>query len=287
VAVRHCQAPLDFVIEDDALDGTLGHYKVLYLTDKHVSRPASEAIAQWVKDGGRLFATAGAGMFDELNRPNTVMRDLMGIELEAIEAPDDKQVGFIKQDLPFSEPLDAVTAGDVKMPAIGVRCRLKLKDARAVGTFADGSPAVALRRVGNGYATCCAFLPGLSYFKPAIPLRPVDRGSTDQAMAHFIPTQFDAGARALIEEPLADLVPPVVCSEPLVESTVIEAKGGTLIPLVNWSAGPVKGLKVTATIPLPAKSAELAGGGALAVAREDGRTVFTLDLDVADAIILR
>ena len=33
-----------------------------------------------------------------------------------------------------------------------------------------------------------AFLPGVSYFAPAIPLRPVDRSSVDESMAHFIPT---------------------------------------------------------------------------------------------------
>ena len=37
--------PLDFIVEQDALDGTLDQYEVLYLTDRHVSRAASEAIA--------------------------------------------------------------------------------------------------------------------------------------------------------------------------------------------------------------------------------------------------
>jgi hypothetical protein len=40
----------------------------------------------------------------------------------------------------------------------------------------------------------CAFLPGFSYFKPAIPLKPLDRGALEDAMSHFIPTAFDANA---------------------------------------------------------------------------------------------
>src|SRR5262249_26469183 len=63
LAVRHQQIPLDVVVEGDDLKV----YKVLYLADQHVSRSASKAIAEWVKGGGRLLATAGAGMFDEFN----------------------------------------------------------------------------------------------------------------------------------------------------------------------------------------------------------------------------
>ena len=44
-AIRHQQIPLDFVVEQDALDGTLSEYKALYLTDAHVSSAASEKIA--------------------------------------------------------------------------------------------------------------------------------------------------------------------------------------------------------------------------------------------------
>jgi hypothetical protein len=92
-----------------------------------------------------LFATAGGGMYDELNRPNQVLRQLRGV-------------------------------------------------ATAEGTFADGSPAVTSNRAGSGRVIYCSFLPGLSYYRPAIPVRPVDRGSSDDAMCHFLPTEFDRGA---------------------------------------------------------------------------------------------
>ncbi len=80
---------------------------------------------------------------------------------------------------------------------------------------------------------------------------------------------------------------PVSCSEPLVESTVIEAKQGVVIPLVNWSTGPVKGLTVTVALKVPTAKVTLASGRAVKRKREGGKTVFTLDLDVADALILR
>src|SRR5262249_50269853 len=76
VAVRHQPLPLDVLVEGDDLSG----YKLLYLTDRHVSRSASKAIASWVAAGGQLFATAGAGMLDELNQPNTALRELLGVD---------------------------------------------------------------------------------------------------------------------------------------------------------------------------------------------------------------
>ena len=91
---------------------------------------------------------------------------------------------------------------------------------------------------------------------------------------------------------------PVVCEEPPiffhapVESTVIEAPQGIVIPLINWKGKdglgvPIKNLRVTVNIPVPTKNVSLASGRPVAMKQENGATVFTLDLDVADALILR
>ena len=58
--------------------------------------------------------------------------------------------------------------------------------------------AVVHRKAGRGAATYCGMLPGLSYYQPAIPRRPVDRGATDDSMTHFLPTAFDPEAAGLI-----------------------------------------------------------------------------------------
>ena len=88
-AIIHQGTLLDFVIEG----GNLKNYRVLFLADAHVSR-RSEAIAAWVKAGGTLFATAGAGMFDELNQPNTVLRGVLGVSLAGLDAPASLFVGM-------------------------------------------------------------------------------------------------------------------------------------------------------------------------------------------------
>src|SRR4029079_11032097 len=114
------------------------------------------------------------------------------------------------------------------------------------------------------------------YFKPAIPLRPVDRGTTDDAMAHFIPTDFHRGAAALIASPAHDVERPVRCSVPLVETTVIRAKQGVLVFLINWSGKPLKGLKVDLRLnELASADVKLASESSV---RRDG-DAYTFDLD--------
>lgn len=288
IAVRHGQAPLDVVVEQDSLDGTLGRYKVLYLTDRHVSRRASRAIAEWVRGGGILFATAGAGMLDEYDRPNAALRELLPVDGVTLLAPAPSRVGYIKQDLPFAEPIAKVASWQGTFPVFGAIARLAQAVGTRAGAFGDGGPAVLERVSGRGRVFYCAFLPGLSYFKPAIPLRPVDRGTTDDAMAHFLPVDFDRGVGALVATPLSGLLRPVAAEDKLVEATLIQSSKGVLIPLVNWSDRPKRDLRVTLRTAAPGRSVALASGGRVSERREGTSRVFTLEgLSVADVLILR
>lgn len=293
IAIRHAQLPLDMVVEDDATNGDLAGYKMIYLADQHVSRTATKHLVDWVNAGGRLFATAGAGMFDELDQPNTEMRKLLGVEQQTLEAPESAKIVFEKQDLPFAEPLDHVNFGSpttdarAPMPVFGAVSRITASSAKVLLTFRAGGPAMLERQAGQGRVIYCAFLPGLSYFKPAIPKRPVDRGSTRDSMAHFIPTAFDQTAGQLVASLAKDVSRPVHCSNTLIESTVIESPHGIAIPLINWTPQPIKGLRVTVTRSLPSGNASLASGRSIKASRDGDKQVFELDLDVADAIIVR
>jgi hypothetical protein len=103
-------------------------------------------------------------------------------------------------------------------------------------------------------------------------------------MAHFIPTAFDRGASGLVAFPAIDVERPVTCSDALVETTVLRAKQGIVISLINWSGRPLKGLAVKLALPdVPTGEATLASG--LPVHRDGDR--YVLDLDIADALVLR
>jgi hypothetical protein len=283
VMLRHQQTLLDFVVDGDDLKS----YKVLHLCDRHVSRAGSKAIADWVNAGGTLFTHAGAGMYDEFNQPNKTLRGLLGVEEKELEEANEV-IRFEKQDLPFAKPLSSSHLlfkeldGVGGTPIFGTRSKIETKGALVLSFFKDKLPSGTMKKTGTGRAIYIAYLPGLTYFKPAMSLRPVDRGATDDSMAHFIPRDF---GQALFEPEPEQLA--VSCSVPLVENTVIQAKQGTVISLINWSGTPQKNLKVTVDVPVSAKQVSLASGATVKTSREDGKLVFTLDLDVADALILR
>ena len=197
-------------------------------------------------------------------------------------------MGYIKQDLPFARAIDTVTWSGQWLGITGVIAKMKAgAEATVEGRFQDGSPAVVARRVGKGETRCCGFLPSLTYFHPAIPPRPVDRGSTDDSMAHFIPSRFDPGAARLIGSVADADARPVTCSEPLVEASLIESKAGAIVVLANCSGKPVNGLEVTLHAPPAARNAALASGAKMQSKKDSHQIVFTLDLDVADVLILR
>lgn len=288
VAILHHQLPVDVLVDQDALDGTLDQYKVLYLADQHVSRMASARIAAWVERGGRLFATAAAGMFDEYHRPNSVLRSLMGVDAPRLIAPDKVQVHLIKQDLPFVPAIETASWGDARLPAFGAITRVAAHpDAVVEATFSDGSPAVVTRKAGQGETRYCAFLPGLTYFRPAIPQRPLDRGARDDSMGQLLPREFEQAAGRLIGSLAQNLPRPVRCSQPLVEANFLRSPSGSVIVLINWSGKPISGLRVSIHTPFPWQHASTASGGKVSVFRQPERTELVLDLDVADVLVLR
>ena len=303
LALRHLQLPVDVVVEEDATSGALTrlNYTALYITEAHVTDAAGAAIAEWVKQGGTVFATAGAGLRNEFNASNSAMATLLGVAETATRscAHSSGEIHWLKDDLPFTQPLEHVSgaagSATATMPALG---RVSVFSAAATTTtlakFAgSGLSAVVQSSVGRGHAIYAGFLPGLSYFFPAIPRRPADRGATDLNMNHFVPHEFDVAAREMIGlgAKAAGARSPVVASEPLVESGVITAVAphhGTAVPLINWASRPISNLTVQLNFGVEFAHAHLSSGAALTRSTgADGATVFSLDLAVADAIVLR
>ena len=160
-------------------------------------------------------------------------------------------------------------------------------------TFKDGSPAMYRRAHGSGTVIATAFHLGLSYFRPALPKRPVARGSTDETFNHFVPTAFAVSARQLIESATSHIqgLRPVVCEqEQRLDLMVIAAAGrGTVITVVNWSDKlSIPALQLELQFECDFSTATLASGGAVQVGKSaEGRTKLTFDLGIADAVILR
>jgi len=251
-----------------------------------------------------------------------VMTALLGVRPVAMDEPDAAAVQYIKQDLHFAQTLGnvhwtgAVGSNCINQSRVqsgnrsigstaGLNCSGVVLGARPVfevsadaglhviATYDDGKPAATSLASGRGRSMYVGWLPGLDYFLPAIPARPPDRGGTDAAFTHFVPTNFSVAARQFLADAVANVTRrQVVCSNPLVHGRPIVSAKGVAVPLVNWGPRNLTNLTVTVDVsgapPKPKPS--LASGGAVRLLTQESatRAVFHLDeLDVADALILR
>lgn len=288
-AIRHRQVPLDVITEEDVERGDLRERKLFFVTEQHIRDSVAASIAGWVASGGVAVAICG-GIRNEFNQDNTATEELLGIRFKKIETPWTDMITFEKQDLPFSKPLDHVTIGTnstaARLPIYAARARVLARDAEILGTFSDGTPAITRRRTAKGEAYWLGFLPGLSYFKPALPLRPVDQSMAVDSMAHFLPTNFDRIAIALIEEFTDPVSSPLRCDNPLVEGALLVGTNGTLIPLINWSGAAITNLQVRLAVTGEVAATTASGAGAHITTNDRGLFA-TLALEDADALILR
>lgn len=292
-ALRHAGIPVDFVTEEDVVDGPLRPYRVLYLCAGHLRTDAAAALRAWVRSGGWLFASAGGGLLNEYGEPNETMLELFG--LKEAEVTEHEPLPDPKQTLPRARPVDGVRvrlfgADSVSFAALGTTQRLvPLPDAQVVAWFHDNSPAAVLHRLGQGCAFLVGALPGAAYIASAVPVRPWDRGTTDEAFCHFLPADFDASLRSLILWPVrrAGVTPPVALSRPVVEWSLLDSRAGTALMLLNWTGKPIPRLTVTVHEPLGDRSVVSVAQGPLTPQQTAGGFQLTLPLDVTDCLTFR
>lgn len=303
-ALRHAQVPVDFLSEDDVIEGRAKDYSLIYVTQQYLHSKAIDSLQKWCEAGGTVVACAGGGFLNEFRKENPATAKLYGATgTKIVTDPNlipkhlykENQPFLVKHDLPRYEPMDAVSwSGSKDVPVIAWKQPLTAGDGEVIGKFKDGSPAVVAKKHGTGRAVLFGFLPGEAYLKGALPVRPVDRGANAESFAHFIPTGMDANLRArLVDDFLGRAADrPVVTSDGLVETTCIDtpAKNGQpaklAIPLVNWSGKPVAALEVTIRgVDKASKVRSVERGELKFEQTKDGLRVM-LPLDAADMLLI-
>jgi len=285
VLLRHCQVPVDVLGEEDLTAELLRPYKVYFLVGDHLRPESAAALRKWVEAGGTLIALAGGGLRDHCNRPLDTLKEVFGVEAAPIEKR--QQCMRPKLELLHTAPLDRITfsgeqVGERAMDVYAYRQRIKPSDGTTVlGRFADGKPAATLRAFGKGKAILIGALPGLPYVRPAIPMQPFGRGGREN-LSTFVPTEFDPDVRAILKDVLsiAGVRSPVVCSDPLVEATLLAQKDSAArhVVLVNYDTKPKAGMTVRLT-GLGALAPEKAPGVTFEKGKADGEWVVRLKLD--------
>lgn len=319
-ALRHAQIPVDFLSEDDVIEGRAKDYSLIYVTQQYLHSRCLAALRRWVEAGGTLVALCGGGFRDEFQKDNPDAVTLYGarsgdIQTDPALVPkyllgNANSPFFAKQDLPLYEPWDYVQwdlrrasqgarqrGGTIeRVPVIAWKQPLTATSGTVAGTFRDGSPAVVVQPHGKGRAVLFAFLPGQAYLRSALPVRPVDRGASPANYCHFLPTQLDRNLRdRLVEDFLPADDPtlrPVQVDNDLVETTCIDTppRNGQparlAVPLINWSSQPIATLTVTLRgLPPPRRIRSLQQGELKFQAAPEGIRV-RLPLDAADMLLI-
>jgi hypothetical protein len=321
-ALKHSQVPVDFLSEDDVLDGRAKDYSLIYITQHNLHSKAVDALQNWCESGGTVVALCGGGYANEFQKENPATAKLYGATSGKLVTDPNlvskyllkENVPFLtKHDLPRYEPIDAVEWNlgglpkDEKgkanpspnhvfnVPVIVWKQPLTATDGTVIGKFKDGSPAVVTKRHGMGRAVLFGFLPGQAYLKGALPVRPVDRGANADSFAHYLPTGMSNHLRTrLVDDFLGRAAidaRSVTTTDGLVETSCIDtpAKDGKparlAVPLVNWSGGSLTSLTITIR-GVTATKVRSVERGELKFTQGKGGIQIEMPLDVADMLLI-
>ncbi len=321
-ALRHAQTPVDFLSEDDVIDGRAKDYKVIYVTQQHLHSKCVDSLQKWCESGGTVVAMAGGGYFNEFQKENPATAKFYGATGSTITT-DPKLVSkyllkentpfFSKHDLPQYEAMDTAhwhIGGLSKqdpdpnpppnhvfnVPVIAWKQSLTATDGTVIGKFKDGSPAVVTKKHGTGRAILFGFLPGQAYLQSGLPVRPVDRGASADSFSHFLPTSMRLHLLPRLTDDFLGFAArdakPVVTTDGLVETTCIDtpAKGTTpaklAVPLVNWTGSEITSLTITIRGVDKVSKVRSVERGELKFTQVKGGIQINMPLNVADMLLI-
>lgn len=281
-ALRHLQIQPNFLREEDVEAGKLKDYKVLYITDRCITRKSSEAIDKWVKDGGILYLAAGAATRDEFNEPYSppFAKTVWG-ERAAERLINELHNYNERVDLPKIKPITTVSVNynqqTFNLPVIGSRLNLS-ENTKKFATFADGQTAGTITEYNKGQIIAVGFMPMLAYGQ----------------LANFKPTTLEEKwtpePRMIIKMALdaAKVVPVAESDVPVVETNFLTGNEGSAIVLANYTYQPIKSLTIDLKLSKPFKQAVSVEGKQVNWQKIDSERVrLQMPLEWTDIILLK
>ncbi len=285
LALLHGQHKVELITEDDIAEGILKDLDVVYFAGEWIDHRAPAALESWIKAGGVLYASAGLGIRNEFNEPDSSLLKVLG--LKGAE-PAVKNLAVIRAtlELPVATPIGTIKMDGATIPAVGLRQNLLPAAAKTLATWSDNKPAVTVHELGKGKAYAVGTLAGCSYMKSGLPVQPFARGGN---LCPVAPTKFDAAATRLVRLGVDAKNPaePAVCSNPFVEAILKEGQKGAVLTLANWTDKPIAGLEIKVRLPSkPREARSVQNNKTVAVTFQDGVATFATDLEWADYILL-
>ena len=296
VALAHSYLPIDIVSEGDITqDDLLKNYSILYVTDPQVSTAAQGKIADWVKNGGRLWAQVGAANWNEFNQESTILNAAFGVKSRGWKTQDGginpsaaswsanaskfnyQQVGTLKTSA-------AVFGGPVEMPVWGAKLTCEPTTAKVIGQYEDGAPAILENKYGKGEAILVGALVGQSYIQAHYSTeewkdwKPLEKWSFDSG------TPARQLATGLANR--AGVLRPALLSTSGVYNAVMDTPNATLVLLNNATGRPLDKITVRVRDAGKVKRVESTRQNKVAFRLEKGEVVIETPLQNTDILCL-
>lgn len=279
LALRHAQVPVDVLSDEDARTGHLTGYKAAYVFGEPLDAAIVKPLTEWVRAGGTLVLSPGAGSRNEVNQPSGALDEALGIKRQTAEMFQGMYattLGLCQSLQPQGKAtiLDQAGQPDGEVDLMAWRQKFTIPDGAIVtARFEDGTPAAAQINVGKGRVVLVGFMPGLAYIRSAFLryeakrdelIAPLDRVGKVMAIAaraegrksrktiprheySGMPFEYSAAIRDLIVRPTreARVKIPAQVDTPQVEATFMTGEQGWAVPLANYTGSPLKQITVT------------------------------------------
>jgi hypothetical protein len=286
-ALAHAGYDADFLPEEDIEAGELANYKVLYLDGTWLRRAAAQAIADWVRQGGTLFATAGAASRDEFDAPLDVLEPVFGARSEnfAIHgAPGrPKYETRMAKALARLAPTPSLRVPVTELDQLFLTERLApLPGAQTILTTAKGEPAGVVNQVGTGLCVRVAALPGLAYVHEAL--------QPPYEINSYLPTGFRAALRDFIAWPAqqAGAARVAAAASDIAEIVRYDGPERAVVFIIDHGGKPVQDFQFRLHDAGAIRQARAATGKPVTIRSEGGGVLtVSLPMDGADAVVMR
>ncbi|MCX7705776.1 MAG: hypothetical protein N2115_05910 [bacterium] len=284
--LRHLGYPVDIITEKDVIEKKTKNYKAIFVTGSHIPSEVMQNLFEWAGNGGILYLGAGAGIFDRFNNPSNADR-YSGIIREQFnlvaEPGSDYYVLPALKSIDFVKFVDSTMTETVEV-ICGVQKMKGINPSEAIVLFSDGSPAMAVKTKGRGKIIISGFFPGIAYMRYAVI---ANRQKQKDVYASDCPPEYHEVIRKLFSKIISgvDYIPPVLSSNYLVETNLLEGKNEKVITISNWSGKPVEGMKITINQPIKGNLVSIENS-IKSVQRKGRETIITMDLKGAFDFIL-
>jgi hypothetical protein len=289
-ALVHEGYTIDFIDDRDIEGGFLTKrgYQILYVTAPNISLNSITVIDAWVKNGGNLVVTQGAGIYDEFNSPSLSLNNILGVKNRASD-----RIGAGLENFPIEITDNLISAGLPVLAPLWLNAveKMSINGATALYTLPTGEPMITQNKYGNGYAFCFGFLPGLQYLNASYEIRdsngrtpiiPLMRKWRDEyRLFTLLPVSRLALAGTIIQKQ-------VTIDQKLVEAIVMESATTTAIILFNWNNSSVSDLSINLSGPNTYNRVSSAQGATISNLSTTGVSIqFTLSsLQYVDVIMM-